>query len=135
MGSSNGKRRPKGSDWREKLKDRQRRLAMESLENRRLLSTATTASYPPLWHPTNSNLADAQHGPMADEGVDLVGIYQNYETYLTVHQQSDAGYVSPRANQIFFQGNKVEIDARGYGPSSTFVTNLQTDGMQVLSRP
>ena len=40
---------------------------------------------------------------------------------------------STRAKDIFFKGNSVEIDARGYGDSATFVANLTAQGMQVTS--
>lgn len=120
-----------GSGWRERLKDRQRRLAMESLENRRLLTT-TTQSYPPLWTPTNNNVFDAQHGPLADEGADLVSIYKEYQDYIgKLPAGHSVDFVSTKAKEINFRGNSVEIDARGYGPGSTFVANLKALGMQV----
>ncbi len=119
MGSSNGNRRARGSDWRGKVKDRQRRLAMESLENRRLLTTPTL---PPLWQPGNTNLADAQHGPMADEGIDLVDLYQNFT--------KNTGF-GPLTDKLNLKGNTVEIDARGYGSAASFIVGLQAQGMHV----
>src|SRR5579871_4275551 len=130
MGSFNGKRRAKGSAWRENMRARQRRLAMEPLENRRLLAAPTL---PPIWKPSNNNMFDAQNGPMADEGADLVGIYKEYTTYLThLSPNQPVNFVSTKAGEIYFQGNSVEIDARGYGNGTTFAANLQALGMQVL---
>ncbi len=81
MGSRNGRNRRLGADVRRSRGDagRQARPRIETLESRRLLSgtTISTAVPAPIWSPTDTNLFDAQNGPMADLGVDLVSIYRS----------------------------------------------------------
>ena len=51
---------------------------IEFLENRQLLSGGTGTTPPPFWTPTNTNLLDAQNGPMANLGVNAVGVYKAF---------------------------------------------------------
>src|ERR1700733_15184799 len=51
---------------------------IEFLEDRQLLSGVTGTTPPPLWTPTNTNLLDAQNGPMANLGVNAVGVYKAF---------------------------------------------------------
>ncbi len=119
------KRREKGSNWREKARARQRTLAMESLENRRLLSGGTG----PTWKANNTNIYDAQNGPLANEGATLINIYKEFESY--VAGGSQGAFKPSESNLIYFHGNSVEIDARGYGNGATFISSLEALGMNV----
>ena len=68
---------------RPKTSIRQAILFVETLEARQLLAVAVTSTTPipaPLWTPTDTYLADAQNGPMANLGTGLVSIYQSYTT-------------------------------------------------------
>ncbi|HEY2157897.1 MAG TPA: Ig-like domain-containing protein, partial [Isosphaeraceae bacterium] len=122
------KRREKGSDWRDKARARQRTLAMESLENRRLLSGSATTG--PTWKASNSNIYDAYSGPLANEGATLINIYKEYQAYLAGGSQG--AFRPTESSLIYFQGNSVEVDARGYGDASTFISTLKGMGMTVL---
>ena len=51
---------------------------IEFLEKRQLLSGSNDTLPTPLWKPTDSNLLDAQNGPMANLGVNSVGVYKAY---------------------------------------------------------
>src|ERR1700677_4054334 len=53
-------------------------VGLEPLESRRLLSGTGGESTTPLWTPTSTNLFNAQNGPMANLGVQLVNVYQAY---------------------------------------------------------
>ncbi len=81
-----------GNDGQKRRRDSkrgQRRFELpmiEFLEARRLLTGAggtggTSAAIPsPLWRPSDTNLFDAQNGPMANLGTDLVSVYKAYVT-------------------------------------------------------
>ncbi len=130
MASFKGNKRwEKGSEWREKARARQRILAMESLENRRLLSGSTPTTGP-TWQATDANIYDTQKGPLANEGATLINIYKEYQAYLSGGSQGT--FKPTESSLIYFQGNSVEVDARGYGNASTFVSTLQGLGMTVL---
>src|SRR3954471_605435 len=55
---------------------------LEPLERRTLLASAVTSAFDltniPLFQPTSNNLADYKHGPMANAGTHLAGLYVNY---------------------------------------------------------
>ncbi len=70
MASFNDKRRGEGPKRRQDDPRRRRQsiLAMEPLENRRLLTGGGGTGTAPTWKPTDANLADAQNGPMANLG-------------------------------------------------------------------
>ena len=96
-------------------------LGIESLESRTLLSG---------WKPTNNNLADAQNGPMANEGQTLVDLYQSF--------LKTTGSISSLESQtqfdlLQFKGNSVFLDVKVTGTFSTAVTSLKDLGMQVTT--
>ena len=73
--------RSAGSGRRRQLRNPRRNALpiAEYLESRQLLSggaTYATAIPAPLWQPMNTNVFDAQNGPMANLGTNLVSIYQ-----------------------------------------------------------
>ena len=84
MGSFKGYGRPTEHSRRRRQQDKRKRgesLRIEFLEERRMLSGngSTSSTIPaPLWTPTDTNLFDAQNGPMANLGQQLVDIYQSY---------------------------------------------------------
>ena len=111
-----------------KRRDGQRRLAMESLESRRLLDGGGLNT-PPTWRPTNHDLTDVKNGPLALAGQDLINIYQEYLAYERLNNGS--AFVSRTNSYIEFNGNFVGIDIRGYGDPTTFQTSLRNIGFQV----
>jgi hypothetical protein len=122
MGSANGKGR-KREERRRKPSVRQRsRPHLESLEQRTLLT-----GNPP-WHPTTSNLADAQNGPLALAGQQLVQLYQQYQTYV---QGGSGQFTSNLSSLIDIRGTQVGVDVRGFQNFATLHTELQNLGMQI----
>jgi large repetitive protein len=123
-------------------------LIVEFLEDRHLLAVAVMgpSNIPaPYWTPTDSNLYDAQNGPMANLGPDFVSIYQAYETGLassTPSVTSTPAAVSTRVADglaarfpsIQFNDGLVGIDVNSLGGDfNQFVSTLQSLGMQVTA--
>ena len=135
MASFNDKRRGEGPKRR--LDDPRRRrasvLAMERLENRRLLTGGglTPGGGGPTWHPTDTNLLDAHNGPMANLGTEVVQAYSQYLNWVAAGAKgSFTPTVSP---SIVLKPNYIGLEVRGYGSFSTFVSSLQADGFTVTS--
>ena len=125
MSSNNGNGRGDGPK-RRPGDPRRRRSAgpgMESLEERRLLDAGG------VWHPTSGNLADAQNGPMANLGGDLVQVYQDYLKY---EQGGGVGtFTTAESKRIEVVGTTVGIDIRGSGNLQTFEQAMVGLGMKV----
>jgi large repetitive protein len=132
MGSFKGKGRGQGSFRSAKGRSKPRTINLELLEERCMLTGGGgSLNGPPTWHPTNSNLSDALNGPMANAGTDLINIYSEYQAFVSNHI---GGEFNPaQSNIIFFQGNDVGIDIRGFGNQTSFVTALQNMGMQIAN--
>ena len=122
-GRGEGPKRHNGNPRRR----RQGGLGMEALEQRRLLASNPTVP----WHPTSGNLADAQNGPMANLGGDLVQIYQDYLNY----EKGGAvgSFTTPESKRIEVVGTTVGIDIRGTGSLQTFEQALVGLGMKVTA--
>jgi large repetitive protein len=131
MGSFKGKVRGQGSFRSAKGRSKPRTINLELLEDRCMLSGGGSLNGPPTWTPTNNNLSDPLNGPLAKAGTDLVNIYSEYQTYLSTH--SINGFDPTQSNIIFFQGNDVGVEVRGYGNATSFVTALANVGMQVAN--
>ena len=84
---------------------------------------------PPAWHATNTNPFDAENGPLADLGVDMVQIYKDYVAYETAGAKGT--FVSSLGSKIDYRGTSVGIQLRGYGNLTTYVSALTALGMQV----
>jgi hypothetical protein len=132
MASFNDNRRGEGPKRRPEDARRRRQsvVAMEWLENRRLL-TGGNPTAPPTWLPTNGNLLDAQNGPMANLGTDVVKAYGEYLSYVAAGSK---GTFTPTVTQtVLTKGNTLGIDVRGYGNFTTFENSLISLGMTVTA--
>ncbi len=134
MGSFKGYGRPEQPSRRRSQKNPKRNglPLVEFLEERRMLSGSTTPSSTipaPLWTPTDTNLADAQNGPMANLGVALVDIYQSYVQSGGQTSQLPAAY-----SEIQFNNGMVGMEVKSLGGDfGQFQTQLQDLGMQVMA--
>ncbi len=101
---------------------------IEFLEDRRLLSGGSNTGIPaPLWTPTDTNLFDAQNGPMANLGVGLVNIYQAF-----VQSGGQTSQLAAKFPQIEFQNGMVGLQVKSLGGDFTqFSTELSQLGMKV----
>ncbi len=97
-------------------------LGMEKLENRTLLT-----SVPILWHPTTTNLADAQNGPMANAGTTLIGVYEAFTKGGATTAQLQSS--NPL---LIFQGSSVNVSVNwnGSGNFTDYQNYLKNLGMQ-----
>ena len=86
-------------------------LVMESLENRRLLTVVPTPSVP-TWHPTDTNLLDAQNGPMANLGPYAVTAYSDFLKYEA--QGAKGTFSTSVSTSVMVVGFDVEVDVEGY---------------------
>ena len=130
MASFNDNRRGEGPKRRpgDPRRRRQSVLAMELLENRRLLAATPSSS---TWHPTDSNLLDAQNGPMANLGPDSIKVYSQFLTYVAAGAK---GTFNPTTTApIEFVGVDMGIDIRGTGSLTTYIKSLQSEGMVVTA--
>jgi hypothetical protein len=116
----------------------------EFLESRQLLSgnvTTSTALPAPLWAPTDTNVFDAQNGPMANFGTTLVSIYQSYSTDSTPDgvagsqpQTSASPDLAAQFPTVEFQDGLVGMDIKSLGGNfDQFVSQLTNLGMQVTA--
>ncbi len=134
MASFKGYGRQEGPGRRKGKKNprRQGLPKIEFLEARRLLASSaggTGTLPPPLWTPTDSNLFDAQHGPMANLGTAVVGIYQEY-------MQSGGGPAQVAAANplIEFQNGMIGMQVKSLGGDfSQFTSQLTDVGMQITN--
>ena len=117
--------REQGPNGRRNKKQARRRNAfrLELLESRTLLSQAN-----PYDHPTSTNLADAEHGPMANLGVDLVNIYESF-----TKGQTNAATFQAKYPDYEFQGNSVMVDLSANGSYNQLLTEVKNLGMQVVA--
>ncbi len=83
----------------------------------------------PVWTPTSTNLLDAQNGPMANLGVQLVDIYGAY----TKGGDSSAN-LAAEFPQVEFQNGLVGLQLKSLGGDfSQYVSQLTTVGMDVTT--
>ena len=120
------KRRTEGSRRR-----RQERPDLEPLENRRLLSSAPVTGVTTPWHPTTTNLLDAQHGPLANLGPEVVSAYSQYLNY--VNGGSKGAFTTPLSSKIAFLNTSIGLDVRGTGDFTSFEHAMQSLGMNVTA--
>ncbi len=118
----------------------------EFLESRQMLSGGVTNPTPipaPLWTPTDTNLFDAQNGPMANLGTTLVSIYHSYSTGLAQaavagsQSSASAAVADQLASQfptVEFHDGLVGMDIKSLGGDfGQFVSQLTNLGMQVTA--
>jgi len=102
---------------------RQNFLWLESLESRTLLSLGN-----PYYVPTTTNLADAENGPMANLGTDLVNIYESFE-----NGQCSAAALATEYPDYEFQGNSVMVGLSSNGDFPELQAQASNLGMQVIA--
>ena len=123
MGSFKRNGRNLGPDRRRGDHGQRRRdlpRVVESLEERLMLYAST-------FTPTTDNLADVMHGPMANEGQDLINVYQAF-----IKGQS-ATQLAAEFPSLRLTANSVGVDLKGSGNFSTFVSTLTNLGMQITT--
>ncbi len=104
-------------------------VSLEPLEARRLLSGNVGDSSTPLWVPTDTNLFDAQNGPMANLGVGLVDVYKAY-----VDGGGNTAALPSEFPQTEFQNGEVGIQLKMLGGDfSQYVSQLTNVGMNVTT--
>jgi large repetitive protein len=127
MASFNDNRRGQGPKRR--LDDPRRRrqsiLAMEPLENRRLLTGGSP------WVPTSTNLLDAQNGPMANLGTDTVKAYGEYLTYVAAGAKGT--FTLNLSEPVWQVGTYIGMDLQGSGNFTTYEAALKSIGMVVTA--
>src|SRR5262245_42170403 len=129
MGSFNSKGRNHGLNRRrgKASSGRHNLPRIESLEDRRLLSGGDTLT--PIWHPTSTNLLDAQNGPMANLGVGLVNVYAAY-----VNNGSSTDGLQARFPQDEFQNGMVGLELKSLGGDfSQYLSQLTEVGMNITT--
>ncbi len=121
MGSNKRNGRNHGPERRRKANGQLRRglLNIESLEGRVLLASGVI-------QPTSSNLSDVRNGPMANEGQQLVDLYQAYLNGSTTKQ------LATQFPELQFQGNSVFIHTNVTGNLTTFLASMKELGFQSL---
>ena len=102
---------------------------LEGLEQRRLLSG--TPGSGTSWHPTTTNLLDAENGPMANLGQIVVSAYSQYSKYISAGSQGT--FTSPLTSRVQFQGNSIGLDVRGTGNFQAFENALTSLGMKITA--
>jgi hypothetical protein len=79
---------------------------------------------------TSSDIGDAQNGPLAKAGVNLITIYEEYQA-----QAGNKTFTSSLAGIVRIEGTSVGIDAHMAGGSfSGYVSALTALGMQVQAQ-
>jgi len=105
---------------------------IEFLEERRLLASSSGTSPaipPPIWTPTDSNLFDAQNGPMANLGTAVVGIYQSY-----IEGGDSASQLAAANPYIEFQNGMLGLQLKSLGGDfSQYTTQLTDLGVQITT--
>lgn len=99
---------------------------LEPLERRTLLAGAATSAFDlgsiPVFHPTSANLADFKHGPMANAGTHLAGLYVDYRRALKTGRDFTA---NDRALDVR-SDDKVGVTLRIRGYSDKFLRGLRS---------
>ena len=121
MGSfkANGREQSTRVRRNSKLARRRDRLKLEWLEERVMLSD--------VWHPTSTNLADVQNGPMANVGGQLISLYEAFEK-----GSNSSGSLAKQFPLDQFNGNSVLVDLTSYTNFQGFKTSLGNLGMQIV---
>ena len=97
---------------------------IEFLESRRLLSVQPAPTH---WAPTDTNLFDAQHGPMANLGTSLVGVYQTF-----VDSGGNTSQLPTEYPDYEFDNGMVGMSIKSLGGDfNQFLTQLTDVGMQI----
>ncbi len=134
MGSFKTSGRNDGQKRRRDSKRNQHRFEMpmiEFLENRRLLTGGGPTSIPaPYWTPTDTNLFDAQNGPMANLGTALVTIYKAYVT----SGGDTSGLAAQFPNVYFNQSGMVGVQLKSLGGDfNQYLQDLTNLGVQITA--
>jgi hypothetical protein len=125
------KKGPKGGQGQRNQR-RFGRPNLELLESRRMLSQMGPPVQPspvPVYTPTDTNLFDAQHGPMATLGVSLVNIYQAF-----IQSGGNTSLLTTQFPTVSFQNGMVGVQLKTNSSDfSNFVTQLTDLGVNVAT--
>jgi len=92
-----------------------------------LSSMGPNAIPAPLWTPTDTNLYDTEHGPMANLGTDLISVYKSFYT-----SGGNTAQLPGQFPLIYFQNGMIGVQVKSLGGNfNQFVTQLTDLGMQV----
>ncbi len=122
MGSFKANGREQGSRERRNIKHARRRglLNLEwLLEERVLLSV--------VWHPTSTNLADVENGPMANLGDQAISLYEAFQG-----GQTNCSALAKQFPLDQFQGDSVLMGLTASTDFQGFETSLSNLGMQIV---
>lgn len=102
---------------------------IEPLERRTLMANAVAPvtgvfdiANTPIFRPTSDNLADVKHGPMANAGSALTGLYLDYRRAIKAGRL----FTAPTNSSLDVQGDKVGVTLRIRGYSDKFLRGLKT---------
>jgi hypothetical protein len=119
-----------GAQGRKGRKNAKRNEAprIEFLEERRLLTSSSP--YPsPVWTPTDTNLFDAQNGPMANLGTGLVSVYTTF-----VNSEGSTAELATEYPDFMFQNGMVGVQLKSLGGDfSQYQTQLTDAGVQITT--
>jgi hypothetical protein len=127
MGSFNGNGHDRNVRRQRQASKRRALLNMESLENRALLSIGDG----PIPQPTNADIADVKHGPMARAGGQLLKIYQEFQAH--PNDWDKRGPEVARATFVDIQADRVGVDVSAVGDFDAARTALRNLGMQITA--
>jgi hypothetical protein len=131
MASFKGYDRSEGQKRRQGLKKPRRQgiPRIEFLENRQLLTgSPTDVVLLPIWTPTDTNLLDAQNGPMANLGATTVDVYK---TWLDSGGNSSA--LASEFPALEFQNGMVGLSVKSLGGDfNQFVSELTNAGLSIV---
>ncbi|HKM56873.1 MAG TPA: hypothetical protein VJY33_25935, partial [Isosphaeraceae bacterium] len=102
-----------------KLARRRGLLKLEWLEERVLLSD--------VWHPTSTNLADVENGPMANLGGPLISLYEAFQG-----AETSSVALAKQFPLDEFQGDSVLVGLTAHTDFQGFETSLGNLGMQIV---
>ncbi|WP_165073598.1 hypothetical protein [Paludisphaera rhizosphaerae] len=130
MGSFNAGGNDQGPDRRRVKRQvkRQGSPRLEWLEGRVLLATNALQGGNPVWTATSTNIADVSHGPMAQLGGQLIGLYLKQQSGINNTQTLQDAYPA-----LQISNGSVLVGLTTWGNLNSFRTTLTNLGMKVTA--